>query len=1212
MRKFISVLTGGILVLLIQFNLYAQANIKISDPVNFKNLKYEKIGRGECNIEGPVLRTKDAYAAFGENNWTDYEAKFRVRVPQSEKEVQICAGFRAANRDDRYFLMLKGGIQKDLYLARLGYMGTDDFLALRQLDFQPVPGKWYDFKIQVVGNRIRVFLNNEALPRIDIADQYSKYAAAGKITLGGSWIENDFTDFSVKSLGTNALANTPVKEFALPAVDKDKLREQQRAEYKPIFVNQVKDGRTEVSLDGKWLFASGYEVSDEAKAILPVNGDQSWHVMTVPNFWNPIRVWLHGERYNTSSKGVSDNYYQKETARCEAYTFDYRKTNMGWYRQWIELPESIHKKNLELSFDAVSKVAEVWINGKKAGSHIGMFGDFTIDATPFFKPGKNLIAVKVLRDYVKDIKDANKIAGIAVTVEVTEKMVKDLAHGFFNDDPAGIWQPVKLIISDPLRIEDVFIKPSLTGAAFDVTVKNYSKNSQQFAVSTGIAVDKSGDNLYHGISLRQIALKAGEEKTVTYTIDNLKPKLWSPEHPNLYNFSFALLSANGKKEIDEKVIRSGFHTFKSEGGYLYLNGKRYWLRGGNQTAMPLAPNDSALADKFCKIMKEGNIMITRTHTVPYTETWMDASDVNGIGVSYEGTWPWLFLGSSMPNDNLIGLWKNEFLELLKKYRNHPSLLFWTINNEMKFYDNDPDIARAKVKMKIISEVVKAMRKVDPTRPVVFDSNYRRNTKRFGAEFYKEQDIDDGDIDDTHAYYNWYDYSIFNFFKGEWQKNNKNPGRPLISQEMSTGYTDETGHPVRYYNYVHQNPESLVGKYTYEYNNPYYFLTAQAFITKELAEALRRSDDKASGVLHFSAVTWFRNVYQPQSIQPWPVYYDMQKALQPVLVSAELWGRHFYAGERLSTRLCVINDKEDGTALNASELQWQLVDKSGKQIANGKLNIPFVEHYSRYWVDPAIMIPQNLPRSKVEGKLLLKLTENGKVVSENDYDLIFADKNSLDISRFEGKKIIVTDLNKQLSPAMNYLKIKYASAGSVSNALKQKADIYVFSGLDSVNTSVAEISQIRSLVMRGGKVLLSGSGDFAHLLYPEYIRGIYKGNEEVTTMDIPESDVFDGIEPLETRNFNNNERELPAVMSGAFRINRSPNIEALASFTKIHGYLPGNMDDRMERLDKIKGFPIVQVTDQKGRAVLSEMLLGKAVTDPVAAKLLTNMLSSLAK
>jgi hypothetical protein len=81
---------------------------------------------------------------------------------------------------------------------------------------------------------------------------------------------------------------------------------------------------------------------------------------------------------------------------------------------------------------------------------------------------------------------------------------------------------------------------------------------------------------------------------------------------------------------------------------------------------------------------------------------MDAADENGIGISFEGTWPWLMINASMPDEKLITMWADEFMGLLKKYRNHPSLLFWTVNNEMKFYDNEPDIEKAKMKMKIIA------------------------------------------------------------------------------------------------------------------------------------------------------------------------------------------------------------------------------------------------------------------------------------------------------------------------------------------------------------------------------------------------------------------------------------------------------------------------------------------------------------------------------
>ena len=276
---------------------------------------------------------------------------------------------------------------------------------------------------------------------------------------------------------------------------------------------------------------------------------------------------------------------------------------------------------------------------------------------------------------------------------------------------------------------------------------------------------------------------------------------------------------------------------------------------------------------------------------------------------------------------------------------------------MKFYDLDADTERAKQKFRIVSDVVKDMRKTDPTRPVCFDSNYLHNkaSKRFGDDFLKT--VDDGDIDDNHAYYNWYDYSVFRFFNGEFQKQFKTPGRPLISQEMSTGYPNaETGHPTRSYQLIHQNPYSLIGYEAYDWGNPASFLNTQSFITGELAETLRRTNEQASGIMHFAYMTWFRQCYDHRNIQPYPTYYAMQRAMQPVLVSAELWGRNLYAGEKLHTRIYVVNDNEEGRDLKPMSLAWSIVDETNKVLASGTEQFPAVEYYGRKYIEPNIHMP----------------------------------------------------------------------------------------------------------------------------------------------------------------------------------------------------------------------------------------------------------------
>ncbi|NIG55927.1 glycoside hydrolase family 2 TIM barrel-domain containing protein [Chitinophaga sp. Cy-1792] len=1156
-------------------------------------------GRGRAVVTNGVLQTENAYASFGDSSLTDYRFSFRACVPDKGRDVQIWAGFRAATRNDRYILALRGGNQDNLYLSRLGYMGTDEFLALRPLEFHPVAGTWYTITVEVVQQRIRVFLNDEKLPRIDVKDENSRLAPAGPVTLGGGWVPVSYDDLEITPLGPTALNNIPVYEFLpvpVPQAAKAEKRRQERAAWKPVSITDISAPRTEISLNGQWLFMPQYELSDERQAISPKNSDDNWHVMKVPDFWNPIRIWLHGEMFGKHSKGASDAYFQRETDRCESYTFDYKKTNAAWYRQWITLPKGIEQKDVALHFDAVSKVAEVYINGHLAGKHTGMFGDFTVDGKGLFKAGKNLVTVKVTRDYIKDIADAGKIVDVAVSVEVTNKMLKDLAHGFYNEDPAGIWQPVKMVITSPLSLKDVFIQPRLDGATFDVTVTNHTKSPQIFTISSRI-----GD-LYKGSPLKDVQLKAGETKLLHYDIGQLKPLLWSPQTPNLYDFTF-LLSQNGGV-ADSLVITSGFRTFESKNGFFYLNGRQYWLRGGNHTPFALAPNDVALAARFYDIMKAGNMEVTRTHTSPYNETWITAADRKGIGISFEGGWPWLMINNSMPDNKLIEMWADEYIDLLKKYRNHPSVLFWTVNNEMKFYGNDTDSARTRLKMKIISDVVKRMRKTDGTRPISFDSNYRRNTKKFGIDFFK--DIDDGDIDDIHAYINWYDYTIFKQFNGEFQGKNKNPGRPLISQEMSSGYSNnETGHPVRFYTQVHQTPQELVGDLAYEFSDPAYFMEAQAFITGEQAEAYRRTNPEAAGILHFALLSWFKNVYDAETIAPYPAYFALQRALQPVLVSAELWGRHFYAGAKLPARICVVNDRHEGTLLQHPLLTWKLVDSLGGTLATGTQELPDVPYYGRVWVTPDITIPVQLPQSQVYGKLLLALSENNKTISANEYKVLLADLQPLTTGT---AKVCLYDGSGKLHASLERINVKYTPATTVAAALATKAGVYVFSGLKlGGNINTAEVARLKGLLQAGARVIVTDAAA-AKDLFPEYISGTVNVPEgDIVTMDIPESAVFAHISLMDLRYFNNNKRELPAVCNGALSVVRNPQVEVLAKHIRVHGYIQGEMQERAQQMAKNQGATIARVRNS-GTLYLTTMSLEKADTDPVAGMLLYNLIS----
>jgi hypothetical protein len=487
--------------------LKAQDSLLPKDSFSISKPQFTKVGKGLCKVQDGVLATRDAYASIGRAEWENYTISFEARTPKTEEQVQIWFGFREQGRNNRYLVGFKGGFQNDIEIARMGLMGDDRFLGIRNLDFNPTLGVWYAFKIEVCKNRFRVFINNENTPRIDVIDDKGDILTKGKVVLGGAWIKNEFRNLEVTRLSDTYMDPIKSKEYSYYLTPKQKVekRIKERKQYKKVKVSHIDPIRTTISLDGNWLFKPDHELINKEQAIDANSSDDDWHILEVPNFWNPSRIWLHGETFmdEEHQKGASDTYFQKETDRCENYTFDYKKTNIGWYRQWVDLPESINDKNIELNFDAVSKMAEVYVNGKLAGNNKGMFGEIKLDITKFLKPGSNLIAVKVMKEYTKDIKNANEIATIAVTVEVTNQMLKDIPHGFFRDEPVGIWQPAKLIITNPVKIVDSYIKPNLTGASFEIQLRNTSKLKKTFNLNTSIKEKGSNDILIETESIKK-------------------------------------------------------------------------------------------------------------------------------------------------------------------------------------------------------------------------------------------------------------------------------------------------------------------------------------------------------------------------------------------------------------------------------------------------------------------------------------------------------------------------------------------------------------------------------------------------------------------------------------------------------------------------------------------------------------------------------------
>ena len=258
---------------------------------------------------------------IGSDTLTNYRLEFQARTaPNDNHDVQIWAAFRTASRFDRYVVGVKGGLIDEVYLMRQGYMGTDELMGVRPLRFHPQPGEWLSVKVEAVGQRIRVFVGQQPLPYIDVTDQNGAAVSHGGVELGLGWLPTEFRNATITPLAATALSGVSDREFEqrLTAAEKEQKRQREVAAYKGITVDRLNDGRTDISLNGNWLFMP--EQASITHHPTPITQDLTWHIIPVPAFWNPIRIWLHGETMPSprgqQPKGVSDRYYFSESASC--------------------------------------------------------------------------------------------------------------------------------------------------------------------------------------------------------------------------------------------------------------------------------------------------------------------------------------------------------------------------------------------------------------------------------------------------------------------------------------------------------------------------------------------------------------------------------------------------------------------------------------------------------------------------------------------------------------------------------------------------------------------------------------------------------------------------------------------------------------------------------------------------------------------------------
>ncbi len=405
-----------------------------------------------------------------------------------------------------------------------------------------------------------------------------------------------------------------------------------------------------------------------------------------------------------------------------------------WYETAFTVPKDWKKQRILLHFEAVDWAAEVWINGKKAGSHTGGYAPFSFDITDLLrKKGPQVLTLRVTDPTDIDTKGDH-------TYVPRGKQVMN-PHGIWYTAVTGIWQSVWI---EPVRtaaVTSYLAVPDIDAGTVDVTVfadGATEKDLVEIRLREGYSPEKPGKTP----AVASASVAPGKPVRLTVT----DPKLWSPESPFLYEMEIQL--KQGKKVVDEvrgyTALRKTSEVVDAAGfKRMGLNNEPYFQYGPlDQGWWPdglyTAPTDEALKFDLVKTKDFGFNMI-RKHIKIEPARWYYWADVLGIVIwqdmpSIGGTrgghweqWKW---ASPEDDRNMTETAKatyyKEWGEIIAQLRNHPSIVAWVpFNESWSQFDTE--------------KVVEFTRSCDPTRLINSAS---------GGNSYPV-----GDIFDSHNYPN---------------------------------------------------------------------------------------------------------------------------------------------------------------------------------------------------------------------------------------------------------------------------------------------------------------------------------------------------------------------------------------------------------------------------------------------------------------------------
>jgi beta-galactosidase len=374
----------------------------------------------------------------------------------------------------------------------------------------------------------------------------------------------------------------------------------------------------------------------------------------------------------------------------------YINAGTGWYRKEFKLPKNIQDKRVFIEFDGVYMNSDVWLNGVHLGNRPYGYSSFQYELTSHLKFG-------------------DEINVLAVRAKVQQPCSRWYSG-------AGIYRHVRLTVTDAVHIGQwgtYVTTPEISEneATFRIETKiiNQSSSLQQVILET-IIKDENGSDIAKSSTNQKV--ESDNFSIFEQFIKIPKPKLWSLENPQLYQIEFKVHVND--QIVDATIIPFGIRTFEFtlDKGF-FLNGKHIDINGvclhHDLGCIGAAVNTRAI-ERQLEIMKSMGCNAIRTSHNPPAPELLDLCDRMGFLVMDEAFDEWKRNKTQYGYGLYFDKWsERDLTDMVLRDRNHPSIIIWSIGNEIPEQDNGNAFEMSK-------RLVDICHKHDPTRPVTSACN----------------------------------------------------------------------------------------------------------------------------------------------------------------------------------------------------------------------------------------------------------------------------------------------------------------------------------------------------------------------------------------------------------------------------------------------------------------------------------------------------------